>query len=140
MKEIITTKDAPAAIGPYSQAIKIKAANFIFVSGQIPMDPWTNELKISSIEEQTKQVLENLKRILEKARSSMDKVVKTTVYLTDMGDFAIVNKIYEQYFKVNPPARACVGVCALPKGVNVEIDAIAYAEMPGSTSKDAGTI
>lgn len=130
MKEIIATKDAPAAIGPYSQAVKVKAGSLVFVSGQIPLDPWTGELKGGSIEDQTKQVLENLKKILEKAKSSLDKVVKTTVYITSMGDFARVNEVYAQYFKVNPPARACVEVSALPKGVNVEIDAVAYAEEP----------
>lgn len=126
MKEIVNSKDAPAAIGPYSQAIKVKAPSLMFVSGQIPMDPWTNELKTASIEEQVHQIIQNLTKILEKGKSSLDKVVKTTIYLTDMGDFARVNEIYSQYFKVNPPARACVEVRALPKGVNVEIDAIAY--------------
>lgn len=126
MKEIVNSKDAPAAIGPYSQAIKIKAQNLMFVSGQIPMDPWTNELKTANIDEQVHQVIQNLTKILEKGKSSLDKVIKTTIYLTDMGDFARVNEVYSQYFKVNPPARACVQVSALPKGVNVEIDAIAY--------------
>lgn len=126
MKEIVASKDAPAAIGPYSQAIKVKAQTLIFVSGQIPMDPWTNELKTASIDEQVHQVIQNLTKILEKGRSSLDKVLKTTIYLTDMGDFARVNEVYLQYFKINPPARACVQVSALPKGVNVEIDAVAY--------------
>jgi len=126
MKEIVTSKDAPAAIGPYSQAIKIKAQTLMFVSGQIPMNPWTNELKTANIDEQVHQVIQNLTKILEKGKSSLDKVVKTTIYLTNMGDFARVNEIYSQYFKVNPPARACVQVSALPKGVNVEIDAVAY--------------
>lgn len=126
MKEIINTKDAPAAIGPYSQAIKVKPSQLIFVSGQIPMDPWTNKLKTANIDEQVHQVINNMVKILEKAKSSLDKVVKTTIYLTNMNDFARVNEIYSQYFKTNPPARACVQVSALPKGVNVEIDAIAY--------------
>jgi len=126
MKEIVTSKDAPAAIGPYSQAIKIKAQTLMFVSGQIPMNPWTNELKTANIDEQVHQVIQNLTKILEKGKSSLDKVVKTTIYLTNMGDCARENEIYSQYFKVNPPARACVQVSALPKGVNVEIDAVAY--------------
>ncbi|MFH1454200.1 MAG: RidA family protein [Armatimonadota bacterium] len=134
VKEIIATKDAPSAIGPYSQGIKIKAGELIFVSGQIPADPWTGELKTSSIEEQTHQVLKNLIKILEKAKTSADRVVKTTVYLTNLEDFGRVNKVYEEYFKADPPARACVQVSALPKGVNVEIDAIAYLPPVKSSS------
>ena len=123
MKKVISTAEAPQAIGPYSQAIE--AGGFIFVSGQIPLIPATGELVEGSVEVQTARVLENLKAILEAAGSSLENVVKTTVYITSMDDFAKVNGIYGQYFQENPPARVCVEVSKLPKGALVEIDVIA---------------
>ena len=123
MKKVISTANAPQAIGPYSQAIE--AGGFIFASGQIPLIPATGELVEGSVEVQTARVLENLKAILEAAGSSLESVVKTTVYITNMDDFAKVNGIYGQYFQENPPARVCVEVSKLPKGALVEIDVIA---------------
>lgn len=122
-KEIINSKEAPAAIGPYSQAIK--AAGMVFLSGQIPLDPVSGEISGDSIEAQTEQVMKNIKAVLNEAGSGLDKVVKTTIYLADLGDFAVVNGIYGSYFIDSPPARATVEVSGLPKGVKVEIDAIA---------------
>ena len=124
-KEIVSTKDAPAAIGPYSQAIK--AAGLVFISGQIPLDPASGEIAGDSIEAQTKSVMKNLEAVLKAAGSDLDKVIKTTIYLTDLNDFALVNGIYGSYFNDSPPARATVEVSGLPKGVKVEIDAIALA-------------
>ena len=121
--EVLHTDQAPQAIGPYSQAIE--AGGFVFVSGQIPLIPATGELVEGSVEVQTARVLENLKAILEAAGSSLESVVKTTVYITNMDDFAKVNGIYGQYFQENPPARVCVEVSKLPKGALVEIDVIA---------------
>jgi len=123
MKQIISTDKAPAAIGPYSQAIKT-AAGLIFVSGQIPLHPLTGEIVKGGIEEQTVQVLENLKAIVEAAGSSLAMVVKTTVYLADIQDFATVNAIYAKYFQTECPARVCVEVSNLPKGALVEIDVV----------------
>ncbi|MBQ4422070.1 MAG: RidA family protein [Schwartzia sp.] len=123
MKKVISTAEAPKAIGPYSQAIE--AGGFIFVSGQIPLIPATGEIVEGSVEVQTARVLENLKAILEAAGASLEDVVKTTVYITNMDDFAKVNGIYGQYFQENPPARVCVEVSKLPKGALVEIDVIA---------------
>ena len=123
MKKVISTAEAPKAIGPYSQAIE--AGGFVFVSGQIPLIPATGELVEGSVEVQTARVLENLKAILEAAGLSIENVVKTTVYITNMDDFAKVNGIYGQYFQENPPARVCVEVSKLPKGALVEIDVIA---------------
>ena len=123
MKKVISTAAAPQAIGPYSQAIE--AGGFVFVSGQIPLIPATGELVEGSVEVQTARVLENLKAILEAAGSSLESVVKTTVYITNMDDFAKVNGIYGQYFQENPPARVCVEVSKLPKGALVEIECIA---------------
>ena len=122
MKEIIRTENAPAAIGPYSQAIGTD--NLIFVSGQIPFTP-SGERVEGGIKEETVRVLKNLKAVLEEAGLSLAQVVKTTVYLKDMADFTAVNEIYGKYFTDHPPARATVEVSALPKGVKVEIDAIA---------------
>ena len=124
-KEIVSTKDAPAAIGPYSQAIK--AADLVFISGQIPLDPASGEIAGASIEAQTERVMKNLAAVLKAAGSGLDKVIKTTIYLTDLSDFAVVNEIYGSYFNDSPPARATIEVSGLPKGVKVEIDAIALA-------------
>lgn len=126
MKKIIKTVKAPAAIGPYSQAVK--AGNLIFVSGQIPLDPATGEFVGESIEEQAHQVFKNLSAILESEGLSLSNAVKTTVFLKDMGDFAKVNEIYAKYFKNDCPARSAVEVSALPKGAKIECELIAYCE------------
>jgi len=122
-KEIIKTQKAPLAIGPYSQAIR--AENLLFLSGQISVNPETNEFIDGDIEIQTEQVLKNIKAILEAGGSSLEDVVKVTIYLQDIKDFALVNKIYSKYFEYNLPARACVEVSNLPKNAKLEIDAIA---------------
>lgn len=122
-KKIITTSSAPAAIGPYSQAVR--AGNLLFVSGQIPIVPETGELLKGEINAQTKQVLENIKAILKAAGGSMDNVVKTTLFITDMNDFSAINDVYAGYFPEEPPARACVQVARLPRDVGIEIEAIA---------------
>ncbi len=121
--EVIKTEKAPQAIGPYSQAIV--ADPFIFTSGQIPIDPKTGEVVAGGIEEQTEQVLKNLKNVLEAAGSSMNKVVKTTVYIQDMNSFSKINEVYAKYFSEPYPARSCVEVSKLPKGVLIEIEAVA---------------
>jgi 2-iminobutanoate/2-iminopropanoate deaminase len=125
MKQPISTDRGPRAIGPYSQAIK--ANGFIFISGQIPLDPATNQLIEGDIRVQTERVLENLKGIVEAAGSSLDRAVKTTVFLKDMGEFAAMNEVYARYFPKDPPARATVEVARLPRDVRVEIDLIALA-------------
>lgn len=124
MREIISTDKAPGAIGPYSQAVK--AGSFLFCSGQIPINPATKEIVEGGIEEQTKMALENLKAIIEAGGSSLSNVVKTTVFLKDMNDFAKMNGVYATFFKENPPARAAIEVARLPKDVLVEIEAIVY--------------
>ena len=121
-KEVISTSEAPSAIGPYSQGIK--AGNLIFTSGQLPIDPKTGEL-VNNVEEATAQSLKNLKAILEAAGSSLDMIVKTVIFLRDMNDFAAVNKVYGTFFAENPPARSTVQVACLPKGAVLEIEAIA---------------
>ncbi len=123
-KTIIKTEKAPAAVGPYSQAVNVNGT--VYFSGQIPLSPSTGEVVEGGIEAQTRQVLENLAAVLEEAGCNFETVIKTTVFLTDMGDFPVVNGIYAEYFKADPPARACVEVSKLPKGVNVEIEAIAF--------------
>lgn len=125
MKEVIATDRGPQAIGPYSQAIR--ANGFLFVSGQIALRPDTKELVPGDTAQQTERVLENLKGIVEAAGSSFEKVVKTNVYLKDMGDFTAMNEVYAKYFSKNPPARATVEVARLPRDVRVEIDLIALA-------------
>ena len=121
-KEIISTENAPQAIGPYSQAVK--AGNLMFVSGQIPLDPKTGDLVSESIEEQAKQVLDNVKSICEAAGSSLDDIVKISIFLTDLNNFSVVNDVMKEYFSEPYPARATVEVSGLPLGVNVEIEAI----------------
>ena len=124
-KKIIATNKAPAAIGPYSQAIKID--DFLYTSGQISLDAETMEMVTGSIEIETEKVLQNLEAILMKDGLNLNHVIKTTVYLSDLGDFLKMNQVYESFFVDNRPARACVQVAALPKGAKVEIDAIAYS-------------
>ena len=126
MKKIISTERAPKAIGPYSQAVI--SNGFAFLSGQIPLDPATNQLIEGGIAAQTERVLENLKSVLEAAGSSLDRVVKTTVFLKDMGEFAIMNEVYGRYFSSNAPARATVEAARLPRDVAVEIDCIAAVD------------
>ena len=121
-KEIISTENAPQAIGPYSQAVK--AGNLMFISGQIPLDPKTGDLVSESIDEQAKQVLNNIKSICEAAGQSIDDIVKISIFLTDLENFAIVNEVMKKYFAEPYPARATVEVSGLPLGVNVEIEAI----------------
>jgi 2-iminobutanoate/2-iminopropanoate deaminase len=123
MLESVSTKKAPGAIGPYSQAIKI--SNMVYTSGQLGMDPETGEILSGDIKVETKRALDNLVAILEEAGTSLDKVVKTTVFVKDMNDFAMVNEVYGQYFNDHKPARSCVEVARLPKDGNVEIEAVA---------------
>ena len=124
-KETISTDKAPGAIGPYSQAIKV--GDLVFCSGQIPIDPVTGEFVSQDVAEQTKQVLKNLSAVLEAAGSGLGKVVKTTVFLADMGDFAAMNDVYGQFFSENKPARATVQAARLPRDAKVEIECIAAA-------------
>ena len=121
-KEIISTTNAPQAIGPYSQAVKTDS--LIFISGQIPLNPMTGKLVEGSIEDEANQVLKNLKSICEAGGHSLDDAVKITIFLTDLGNFAIVNDVMKEYFSEPYPARATVEVSALPLGVNIEIEAI----------------
>ncbi len=123
--KVIQTEKAPKATGPYSQGIKLEKAGLVFTSGQIPLDPKSGEMVSGDIKQETKQVLENLKAVLEAAGSDLSKVIKTTVYLKDMKDFALMNEVYALYFKQNPPARSTVQVAELPKGAKIEIDAVA---------------
>src|SRR5208283_3708778 len=125
MREIISTKDAPQAIGPYSQAIK--ANGFVFVSGQVAIDPATQQVIAGDVAAQTERVLRNLSEILEAACSGLGKVVRSTVFLKNMTAFAAMNAVYGKYFSTSPPARSTVEVARLPKDVLVEIDVIALA-------------
>jgi 2-iminobutanoate/2-iminopropanoate deaminase len=124
-KKIVTTSKAPAAIGPYSQAIRI--GNFLYTSGQISLDPKTMEMITGDIEVETEKVLKNLEAILKADGLELNNIIKTTVYLTDLSEFARMNQVYEKFFGETKPARACVQVAALPKGAKVEIDAIAHS-------------
>lgn len=124
MKEIIATTKAPAAIGPYSQAVKL--GNLIYTSGMIPLVPETMQIVEGDVQKQTRQVLENLKVLLESAGSSLENVIKTTVFIKDMNEFPRINEIYGEYFNVKQPARSCVEVARLPKDVLVEIEVVAY--------------
>ncbi len=123
-KIVISTNNSPKAIGPYSQAIQFN--ELVFVSGQIPIDPGSGELVKGNIKDQTKQILENLKNILEASGSSLQNVLRTTIFLTDIDDYTLINETYAQYFESSPPARSTVQVSRLPRGVGIEIDAIAY--------------
>jgi 2-iminobutanoate/2-iminopropanoate deaminase len=123
VKQIVKTERAPQAIGPYSQAVV--AGGFVFASGQIPIDPQTGEFVAGGVGEQTEQVLRNLSEVLKAAGSDFAHVVKTTVYLADMSDFAAMNEVYGRYFQTAPPARATVQAARLPRDARVEIDAVA---------------
>ena len=127
MKKVIATKQAPAAIGPYSQGIEA-SGRMIFVSGQIPINPATGNIEAETSEEQTRQSLTNIQHILEAAGAGMSDVVKTTVLLADIADFAAMNGVYAEFFKGDCPARAAFQVAAIPKGARVEIEAIAVVD------------
>jgi 2-iminobutanoate/2-iminopropanoate deaminase len=130
MKKIISTPDAPAALGPYSQAVR--AGSTVFCAGQIPLDPKTGEIVSGGIEVQTRRVLDNLTAVLKAEGLTFGDIVKTTIFLMDLGDFQKVNEVYGSYFKEAPPARSTVQVAALPKGARVEIEAIAVAGARGN--------
>ena len=134
MKKPIFSSEAPAAIGPYSQAMR--SGRFLFCSGQIPLDPQSGELVSGDIAAQTRRVLDNIGAILRMEGLTFDSVVKTTIFLTNLGDFQTVNEIYGSYFEQNPPARSTVQVAALPKGANVEIEVIAVANETERTAYD----
>lgn len=121
--QVVVTDKAPAAIGPYSQAVK--AVGLLFCSGQIALDPVSGEMVQGTVEEETRQVMENLRGVLEAAGTGFDRVVKTTIYLIDMADFPVVNQVYGSYFGELKPARATVGVAALPRGARVEVEVVA---------------
>ena len=123
-KKIITTPEAPAAIGPYSQAIRI--GDFLYTSGQISLDPNSMEFITGNIEVETERVLKNIEGVLKADGLRLNNIIKTTVYLTDLSEFGRMNQVYEKFFVETKPARACVQVAALPKGAKVEIDAIAH--------------
>lgn len=127
VRKVVSTDSAPKAIGPYSQAVQTDT--FVFTAGQIGLVPTTGEVVEGGITAQTRQVLTNLQHVLQAAHSGLDRVVKTTVYLQDMNDFAAMNAVYGELFAQNPPARSTVAVAALPKGALVEIDAVAIAEV-----------
>jgi 2-iminobutanoate/2-iminopropanoate deaminase len=125
-KEVITTDKAPKALGPYSAGIRV--GNMIYTAGQVGIDPVIGEIVAGGIEAETRQVLHNLQAVLKAAGSSLDLVVKTTVFLQDMGEFSRMNAVYAEFFKEKPPARSTVQVGALPKGAAVEIEAVAFTE------------
>src|SRR5437764_11142929 len=134
MKKIIATPDAPAAIGPYSQAIRF--GNLIFCSGQIPLEPKSGQMVSDDIADQTRRVLDNISGLLKSEGLSLGDVLKTTIFLTDLGNFQIVNEIYGSYFSSDPPARSTVQVSALPKGAKIEIEVIALANRGGAVASD----
>ena len=126
LKEVVSTKNAPGAIGPYSQAVKTD--RMVFVSGQLAMDPTSGELVGGDVQQETRQALLNVQAVLEASGSSLQSVVKTSVFIADMNDFPQINEVYAEFFTDEPPARACVEVARLPKDARVEIEAIALLE------------
>jgi 2-iminobutanoate/2-iminopropanoate deaminase len=134
MKKIVSTNEAPGAIGPYSQAVR--SGSLLFCSGQIPLDPKSGQIVPGDITAQTRRALDNVAALLRAEGLNFDDVVKTTVFLTNLDDFKIVNEIYGSYFKQNPPARSTVQVSALPRGANVEIEVIAATHEPEQTAYD----
>src|SRR5436305_8204988 len=136
MKKIIATPDPPAATGPYSQTIRF--GNLIFCSGQIPLEPKSGQMVSDDIADQTRRVLDNISGLLKSEGLSLGDVLKTTIFLTDLGNFQIVNEIYGSYFSNQPPARSTVQVSALPKGAKVEIEVIACANGGGTASDTSG--
>jgi 2-iminobutanoate/2-iminopropanoate deaminase len=135
MKKIISTSEAPAAIGPYSQAVR--SGNFLFCSGQIPLQPESGQIVSGDIATQTRRVLDNIGAVLRAEGLAFENIVKTTIFLTDLGDFQTVNDIYGSYFKQQPPARSTVQVSALPKGAKVEIEVIALTDNGGWSEQTA---
>jgi 2-iminobutanoate/2-iminopropanoate deaminase len=134
MKKIISTSEAPAAVGPYSQAVRIGST--VYFAGQIPLDPKSGQIVSKDISEQTRRVLDNISAILKAEGLSFENIVKTTIFLTDLADFQTVNEIYASYFEQAPPARSTVQVAALPKGARIEIEAIAVAGGGEQTASD----
>ena len=134
MKKIISTNEAPAAIGPYSQAVR--SGRFLFCSGQIPLDPKSGEIVSGDIAAQARRVLDNIAAVLRAEGITFDNIVKTTIFLTDLDDFQLVNEVYASYFKQDPPARSTVQVSALPRGAHVEIEVIAAVEQAERTAYD----
>jgi 2-iminobutanoate/2-iminopropanoate deaminase len=135
MKKIISTSDAPAAVGPYSQAVRVGST--IYCAGQIPLDPKSGQIVAGGVDAQTQRVLDNITAVLKAESLTFENIVKTTIFLTDLADFQTVNEIYGARFKSQPPARSTVQVAALPKGARVEIEVIAVAEEGGSGDKTA---
>jgi 2-iminobutanoate/2-iminopropanoate deaminase len=135
MKKIISTADAPAAVGPYSQAVRVGST--IYCAGQIPLDPKTGQIVSNDISEQTRRVLDNITAVLKAEGASFENIVKTTIFLTDLADFQTVNEIYATYFKQAPPARSTIQVPALPKGARIEIEAIAVTDGVRSSNEVA---
>lgn len=124
-RNVITTSEAPGAVGPYSQAIATEG--FVFTAGQIPVNPATGKVEAETIEDQTRQVLSNVDAVLRAAGSGLHRIVKMTVFMTDLGDFQAMNGVYAEFFPSNPPARSAVQVVALPLGVQIEMEAVALA-------------
>ncbi len=133
MKKIISTNDAPAAVGPYSQAVRVGST--IYCAGQIPLDPKSGQIVSGGIDAQTRRVLDNVAAVLKAEGLTFDHIVKTTIFLTDLGDFQTVNEIYGSYFKQQPPARSTVQVAGLPKGAKIEIEVIAVADAGESSGQ-----
>ncbi|MBA3272864.1 MAG: RidA family protein [Chthoniobacterales bacterium] len=139
MKKIVSTTEAPAAVGPYSQAVRV--GQLVFTAGQIPLDPASGQIVSEDIAEQTTQVMKNLTAVLKAENLTFDHIVKTTVFMTDLGQFQTMNEIYASYFSNQPPARSTVQVSALPKGARVEIEVIAVSDQTpagGQLSVDVG--
>src|SRR3954467_9400069 len=134
MKKIVSTTEAPAAVGPYSQAVRV--GPMLFTAGQIPLDPQSGQLVSQDVAEQTRRVLDNLTAVLKAEGMNFSNIVKTTVFMTNLGDFQTMNEIYASYFKDQPPARSTVQVAALPKGAQVEIEVIAVATKEGGKAID----
>ena len=135
MKKIISTTDAPAAVGPYSQAVRVGST--IYCAGQIPLDPKSGQIVSGGIDAQTRRVLDNITAVLKAEGLTFDNIVKTTIFLTNLADFQTVNEIYASYFNQQPPARSTVQVPALPKGANIEIEVIAVADEDAASGKTA---
>ena len=139
MKKIVSTNDAPAAVGPYSQAVRV--GQFVFTAGQIPLDPKSGQIVSQDIAEQTRRVLDNLTAVLAAENLNFGHIIKTTIFLMDMNDFQAVNEVYASYFSAQPPARSTVQVSGLPKGARVEIECIAVSDQKpagGQLSVDVG--
>jgi 2-iminobutanoate/2-iminopropanoate deaminase len=134
MKKIISTSDAPAALGPYSQAVRVGST--IYCAGQIPLDPKSGQIVSGGVDVQTRRVMDNITAVLLAEGLTLDHVVKTTIFLMDLNDFQMVNEIYGSYFKQQPPARSTVQVAGLPKGARVEIEVIAVADAAGKVASD----